>query len=138
MTSPFPDTPCCVCLALCHEVVEDARTRNKSLFSLFSAIAAQQVPTMYTRLAILASVAGATPGTAVRILVRTPSGQELFRADGKTEAADTQAVTDFPIELNGIVLPEYGAYAIELYAADVPLARRFFSVTPAPPAAASA
>ena len=130
--------PCCVCLALCSEIVDDVRSRNKSLFSIFNAVGTQQVPTIQPRLAILASVTNAAPDTPIRIVVHTPSGQELFSADGKTLGGGLTSVTDFPLELQGVVLPEAGDYAVSLYASDDLIAQRHFSVLVGPPPAPAA
>lgn len=130
--------PCCVCLALCSEIVDDMRSRNKSLFSIFNAVGTQQVPTIQPRLAILASVTNAPADTPVRIVVMTPSGQELFSADGKTIGEDLTSVTDFPLELQGVILPEAGVYAVSLLAGGELIARRHFSVLVGQPNAPAA
>ncbi len=122
------EQPYCVCLALCNEIIEDARSHNKTLVSLFNGIGAVQLPTLYPRMNIMASVSGAAAGTSIRVVVQTPSGNELVRAEGQTNADSAQSVTDFPIELQGVVLPEAGLYAISLYAADTLLAKRHFNV----------
>ena len=120
--------PCCVCLTLCNEVVEDARTHNKSVFSIFNGIGAAQVPTMYPRLSILASVTNAEPDSAVKVAIILPSGAEMISADGKTLGEDKNSVTDFPIELQGVVFPEAGIYSLTLSVNGDLIAQRPFSV----------
>ena len=125
-------TPCCVCLTLCNEIIEDVRTRSKSVISIFNSIGAAQVPTVYPRLCILASVTNADPETPVRIAIALPSGAELFSADGKTLPGDKTSVTDFPLEVQGVLLPEAGVYTVTLHAGGDLIAQRLFQVFLAP------
>ncbi len=124
--------PCCVCLTLCNEILEDARTHSKSVISIFNSIGAGQVPTVYPRLCVLASVTNADPETPVRIAITLPSGGELFSADGKTLPGDKTSVTDFPLEVQGVLLPEAGVYTVTLEAGGELIAQRLFQVFLAP------
>ncbi len=134
------DKPCCVCLTLCSEIIEDVRTRSKSVISIFNSVGASQVPTIYPRLCVLASVTNADPDTPVRIAITLPSGGELFSADGKTLPGDKSSVTDFPLEVQGVLLPEVGVYTVTLQVAGDLIAQRLFQVFIAPqqPPAATA
>ncbi len=124
--------PCCVCLTLCNEIIEDARTHSKSVISIFNSIGASQVPTLYPRLCLLASVTNADPETPVRIAITLPSGGELFSADGKTLPGDKSSVTDFPLEVQGVLLPEAGVYTVTLQVGGDLIAQRLFQVFIAP------
>lgn len=131
------DKPCCVCLTLCNEIIEDARSHSKSIISIFNSIGAAQVPTIYPKLSVLASVSNADPETDVRIAITLPSGAELFSADGKTLPGDKSMVTDFPLEVQGVVLPEVGVYTLTLHAGGDLIAQRLLQVfiAPQPPPA---
>lgn len=130
--------PCCVCLTLCNEIIEDGRTHSKSVISIFNSIGASQVPTIYPRLCLLASVTNADAETPVRIAITLPSGGELFSADGKTLPGDKASVTDFPLEVQGVVLPEVGVYTVTLQAGGDLIAQRQFQVFIAPQQAPAA
>ena len=122
------DRPCCLCLALCNDLIEDAKSHNRSVIGIFNGIGAAQVPTLHPRLSILASVGNADPRTPVKVVVQTPGGQELFSANGETLDGDRTSVTDFPLEVPGVVFPEFGVYSILLYVGDELIARRHFNV----------
>lgn len=104
------------------------KSHNRSVIGIFNGIGAAQVPTLHPRLCILASVGNADPHTPVKVVVQTPGGQELFSANGETLEGDRTSVTDFPLEVPGVVLPELGIYSILLFVGGELIARRHFNV----------
>lgn len=124
----YGDGPVCVALVLCHEVIEDKRSGNKSLFNLFNAVGASQVPATQQRLMVMATITNNKRETPLTLVVRTPSGQEEVTANGTLPPNATDDAVDVLFELHGMQIKEYGTYQVELTSAGERLAMRRFKV----------
>jgi hypothetical protein len=112
--SSAAESPVCVAIVLCNECIEDKRTNNKTLINLFNAINVTHVPAVHNRLVVLASITNAASVLPMYLVVRSPSGAEVARINFDFQAADPLTVYDMVFEINGITLPEFGTYSIDL------------------------
>lgn len=124
----YGEGPVCVALVFCHEVIEDKRSGNKSLFNLFNAVGATQVPATQQRLVVMATIANNKRETPLSLVVRTPSGHEEVTASGTLPPNPSDDAVDVLFELHGMQIKEYGTYQVELTSAGERLAMRRFKV----------
>src|SRR5919198_1052031 len=94
------ESPSCVAIVICNEVIEDKWTNNKTLVGLFNSIAAPGLPAHHHRMFIMVSL-----------------------TDGRGEWPVLLA-----IEGRGLPLPEAGEYHVGLFCGGRPLASRRFTV----------
>ena len=134
--------PRCVALILCETVIEDRRTRNKSLINMFNGILAHQTPMRHDRMCAFAAFTGGrgTTSIALRLCYDKDYDKDLARLPGKVvfPPGNPHAVVDLVFEMRGFVFPEFGNYTLEVMHEAVPLLARRFSVAKPPPAEADA
>lgn len=124
----YGDGPVCVSLVLCHDVLEDKRSGNKSLINLFNAVGAASLPATQQRLTVMATITNNKQETPVSLVVRKPSGGEEVTANGTLPANPSDDAVDVLFELHGMQIKEYGMYRVELTSAGERLAMRQFKV----------
>ena len=122
------ECPACVAIVVCNEVIEDKWTNNKTLVSLFSSIATSELPAQHPRMFILASLTDGRGDWPVLLRIESPSGEELFKAEGSIQFDDPLAVHDLVVEVRGLPLPEAGEYHVGLICGGRPLGSRRFTV----------
>ena len=125
---PNSDTPICVAVVICNDVIEDKRTSNKSLIGLFNAINAPQLPVTHPRMNVLASLTNAKADVPISLQITAPSGTEVMRAEGTVPMNDPLAVVDVVFEVNGLPVEELGTYMIDLFTGSHHLGGRRFQV----------
>jgi hypothetical protein len=128
--------PECLALVLCDSVVEDVRTRNKSLINMFNGILTPSVPVRHDRMCAYAAFGGGRGQVpiALRLCRDAEYEVDLLRLGGTVEFPpnDPQAVVDLVFEVRGFVFPQLGGYTFELRCDDQILAMRRFTVSKAP------
>ena len=123
------DRPVCVAIVVCNEIIEDKRTSNKTLVSLFNSIAVPALPATHPRLFLMASLTNLREETAVSFSLKSPSGQELLRINGMANSGgDPLAVIDLVVEVLGLVLGEEGVHFVDVLAGEGLLGSRRFTV----------
>lgn len=127
-SSPYGDSPACLLIAICNEVIEDKRTNNKSLIGLFSNINVLSIPAAHPRLFLVISLSNIVGETPIRVLLRNPQGGEAH-FDNKVRADNADVVLDMVMQLDNLALPALGRYSFEVWAGDEFLAARHFNVT---------
>lgn len=129
--------PECLTLVLCDAVIEDRRTRNKSLINMFNGILTSQVPMRHERMCAFAAFSGGRGQVpiALRLSLDEDYATDLLRLGGMVDfpASDPKAVVDMVFEIRGFVFPVYGHYTFEILADDFPLMMRRFTVAASPP-----
>jgi hypothetical protein len=129
--------PTCLSVVLCNEIIEDKRTNNKTLVSLFNGIVVNSLPATHPRMSVMASLTDARGKWPVSFIVRAPSGAELLRFDGEAAFQDPLSVLDISVEIQGLALPESGVYFVDIMTGTFPLGHRRFTVyvgqPPTPP-----
>jgi hypothetical protein len=122
------EAPICVAIVICNEVIEDKWTNNKTLVGLFNNIAAAELPANHARMFLMVSLTDGRGEWPVNITIDSPSGNEIFKAEGQMRFDDPIAVHDLVVEVRGLPLPEAGEYRVELLCGGRPLASRRFTV----------
>jgi len=122
------EAPVCVAIVLCNDCIEDKRTNNKSLIGLFNAIHVQTVPALHPRMVVLASITNSSTSLSMRLIIRSPSGQEVAQIDAQFPALDPLATYDIVFEFNGVLIQEPGTYHVDLICDGSYLGGRRFDV----------
>lgn len=122
------ECPTCVAMVICNEIIEDKWTNNKSLIGLFSSIAAPGLPAQHSRMFIMVSLTDGRGDWPCLLRIESPTGEELFKAEGSIQFDDPLAVHDLVMEVRGLPLPEAGEYHVGLICGGRPLGSRRFTV----------
>lgn len=126
MTS-LADSPMCVLVAVCNEVIEDSATHNKTLVSLFNQIGCKSFPAFHPRMAIAASLTNLRIKTKITFRISSPSNVQIFNWETEASGADPLAMVDIVVNLFGLPLPEEGVYFVDVIADGSPVGSRRFS-----------
>ncbi|HEY3332508.1 MAG TPA: hypothetical protein VGK19_20935 [Capsulimonadaceae bacterium] len=140
-SEPLQDSPpTCLSVIICNEVIEDKRTNNKTLVSLFNGIVINTLPATHPRMFIMASLTDGRGKWPVSFIIRDPEGNKILHFDGEAVFQDPLSVLDISVEVQGLALPSVGVYFVDLMTGAYPLGHRRFTVymnqppTPPPPA----
>lgn len=127
--------PQCAALILCDHVIEDVRTRNKSLISMFNGVLSANIPVRHDKMCAYASFTGGRGEVpiALRLCFDREYQTDLLRLDGGVDFPlnSPNAVVDMVFEIRGFVFPQFGGYTFEILCEGVPLMQRRFNVTQA-------
>lgn len=122
------EPPICISIVLCNEVIEDKRTNNKTLVSLFNSILSPQLPTTHPRMFVMASLTSGRGRWPVRFRITDPAQKEIARMDGEAVFTDPLGVLDIVCELRGLPLTQEGVHFIDVSAGGTHLSERRFTV----------
>jgi hypothetical protein len=122
----YGDGPVCVAMLICHDVIEDKRSSNKTVVNIFNAVGASQLPATQQRLTVMATITNNVNETPLQLVVRTPSGKEEISASGTLPPGQGDDAVDVLFELHGMQIREFGNYQVELTSAGERLAMRKF------------
>ena len=122
----YGDGPVCVAMLICHDVIEDKRSGNKTVVNIFNSVGANQLPATQQRLTVMATITNNKEETPLQLVVRTPGGVEEVNAAGVLPPTQTDDAVDVLFELHGMQIREYGQYQIELTSNGERLAMRKF------------
>ena len=132
MTKRFVQ-PQCTALILCDQVIEDVRTRNKSLISMFNGVLTPTVPMRHDKMCAFASFTGGrgTVPIALRLCYDRDYEADLIRLEGVVDFPphNPNAVVDMVFEIRGFPFQEYGAYTFEVVCNGLSLMQRRFNVS---------
>ena len=131
--SDSPDTPTHVptllALALCEQVIEDARTGNKSLIAMFNRIHAMSFPAVHPQMCLFAAMTDGRGRSRVTFrVVNAADDTELLSDTRPINFPDPIGVADIVFNIRGLRFENPGHYAVELFAEDTLIARRRFTV----------
>jgi hypothetical protein len=128
--------PLCLALVLCDTVIEDARSRNKSLINMFNGVLSPAVPVRHDKMCAFAAFTGGRGQVPIRLRLCYDKEypKDLLCLGGTIEfpTDNPHAVVDIVFEIRGFVFSRFGQYTFELLAGDTPLTTRRFSVTEVP------
>lgn len=123
------DKPICVSIVICNEVIEDKRTSNKTLVSLFNSIGVPGLPATHARFFIMASLTNLREDLPLAISIKSHSGLEILRVNGAAVGGgDPLAVIDLVVEVLGLSIQEEGVHFVDVLCGDALLGSRRFSV----------
>ena len=120
--------PICVAVIICNEIIEDKRTNNKTLVSLFNGIGVTQLPAVHPRMFLMASLTNSVGRFNLSFRIKGPTDRELARFDGEAIFPDPLAVVDIVVEIQGLQIEEQGTYFVDVMCGDRPLGHRRFDV----------
>ncbi len=113
------DQPVCVAIIICNEIIEDKRTSNKTLVSLFNSVGVQALPVTHPRLFLMASLTNLRTDLPVSFSIKSPSGREILRVNGAASSGgDPLAVIDLVVEVLGLSLGEEGVHFVDVLTGD--------------------
>jgi len=123
------DQPVCVAIVICNEIIEDKRTSNKTLVSLFNSVGVQALPATHPRLFLMASLTNLREDLPVSFSIKSPSGREILRVNGAASSgSDPLTVVDLVVEVLGLMIGEEGVHFVDVLAGDALLGSRRFTV----------
>ena len=122
------ETPNCIAIIICNDVIEDKRSNNKTLVGLFNGIMTQGLPCTHPRMYVMASLTGGAGRWPISFRVYGPANQEILRAEGEEVFADPLEVKDFVLELLNVPLSEEGVHFVNLFSGNTLLSERRFTV----------
>lgn len=123
------EQPVCVAIVICNEIIEDKRTSNKTLVSLFNSVGVPALPATHPRLFLLASLTNLGADLPVSFSIKSHSGREIMRVDGvASSGGDPLAVIDLVVEVLGLTLEEAGVHFVDVVSGDALLGSRRFTV----------
>jgi hypothetical protein len=106
------EQPKCVAIVLCNEVIEDKRTNNKTLVSLFNTTVVDQLPSFQPRMFIMASLTNGLGHWPLTVRIINPSNVEVLRINGEVAFDDPLVVLDVVMEVRMLPLDEAGVYLL--------------------------
>ena len=127
MSETHIEKPMCLAVIICETVIENKETNNKSYIESYSTIGGVSLP-VSARLCIVASLTNIIKESNVEITLRSPSNTKILDAKGQIKSSDPLAVADIVFRLNGLPLPEFGTYHVDVLASGEHLGTRSFSV----------
>lgn len=114
-------------------MIEDVRTRNKSLISMFNGVLSASVPIRHDKMCAFASFTSGrgTVPIVLRLCYDLEYQTDLLSLTGDVEfpSNNPNAVVDMVFEIRGFPFQKFGAYTFEVLCDGVPLMQRRFSVT---------
>jgi hypothetical protein len=126
---PAGHKPLCLAIIICNEVIEDKRTNNKTLVSLFSRITTKSVPCIHPRMFVMASLTDGHGTVPLLIRITHLSSQKSvleLRAEARFNSP--MDVNDVILEFRNLPFEREGAYAVEVLADGELLGMRRFVV----------
>jgi len=130
---PKTTKPDVLALLICEGVIEDSRSKNKTIVNTFNRISSKAYPAQHDRLATFLSMTGGHGDYDLKIRVvhadAAPGEDTLLEAGGQVTFGDPFAVVELTLDLRGLAVPKPGNYAIQVVIdGDVVKQRRFAAV----------
>jgi hypothetical protein len=114
---PQGHRPLCLAIIICNEVIEDKRSNNKTLVSLFSRIGTKSIPCVHPRMFVMASLTdghGTVP--LVFRIVHLATQEHVVELRAEASFASPMDVSDVVLEFRNLPLKKEGSYAVEVLA----------------------
>lgn len=116
-------------MIICDTVIQDIKTKKKSLIGIFSQINAALSPVQHPRMSVFLIL---TEGNGRYICdlrcIRDEDNALVMKAQGTIEFKDPQQVLELAFDLNGPIFPSFGQYRFEFFAEQEPVISRKFAV----------
>lgn len=123
------ERPRCIAVLICNEVIEDVRTRSKTLVGLFDTIHAHSLPAVHPRMFIMAQFTDGVGEWPVSFRISGPENDEIALLDGTAKITDPLSVLDIVFDLHGLPLRTEGVHFVDVHIAGEHAAGRRFNVT---------
>lgn len=113
----------------CDTVIQDVKTKKKSLIGLFSQINAVKSPIQHPKISVFITLTEGNGHYPCELqCIRDDDNTLIMKMQGAIEFHDQQQVLELVFDLNGPVFPDFGHYRFEFLAEGDPVISRKFSV----------
>ena len=122
---PVSELPIGLTLVLCDTIIEDVRTKKKSLIGLFTQITAEKFPYTHPKTDVLVSMTGCL-GTVPCTITCSLDGAEkpLVSVNFKVDVHSPRDVADVVLSIKSMRFPAPGLYMIRVLADGIPFMMR--------------
>ena len=122
---PVSELPIGLTLVLCDTIIEDVRTKKKSLIGLFTQISADKFPYTHPKMDVLVSMTGCL-GTVPCTITCSLDGEEkpLVSVNFKVETHSHRDVADVVLAIKSMRFPAPGLYMFRVLADGIPFMMR--------------
>lgn len=122
-------------MTICDMVIQDIKTKKKSLIGIFSQINAFKAPIQHSKLSVFMALTEGNGKYACELqCIRDDDSKLIMKAQGAIEFKDPNQVLELVFDLNGPAFPSFGHYRFEFLAeGESVISRKFNVVQVAPP-----
>jgi hypothetical protein len=123
------ESPVCIALLICESVIEDTRTRNKTIINTFNGITARKFPMRRHQMTVFISLSngnGKVPLTLSFVKDEKDCDKVQFEFQVEATFNNPLEVLELGVDLRHVPFPEPGDYSIRLYADGELLTQRRF------------
>lgn len=114
----------CLSIIICEDVIEDARSHNKTIVNAFNQINALKYPVKHDRLTVFLSLTSGRGEMPLEVVFGPVGGKPIVRVGGRVTFPGPRAVVDLVFSFRGLTIPQPGEYEAMLYVEGEPLCRR--------------
>ena len=132
----MPPVPSLQALIICEKIIEEARTKNRSLINIFTRVLSPQVPVQIASLALYARLTDAEGEYVFRVDVVALSDDKRIAQIVSRPVSLVDRLRGMEIALpfpREMVFQVYGKYEFQLYANDVFLGHASINIAPLGP-----
>ena len=123
------ELPIGIALLPCENVIEDFRTRRKSIIGVISKLHAESFPLTIQTMHVLFSLTGCTSDFPSRLkCVHDDTGKEIFNIKCDIKASSVTDVVDVVIAFKSLSFPQPGSYTLSVVVEDIPIMFRTLAV----------
>ncbi len=102
--------PECLSIIICEDVIEDARSHNKTIVNAFNRVTALTYPVQHDRLTVFLSLTGGHGKVPLTITIGGTGKSPLLELAGKVTFPNPRTVVDLVFNFRNLQLPEPGEY----------------------------
>lgn len=122
--------PTALAMVICDTVIDDVRTKKKSLVGLFNNISASKVPACHPQLNVyVALTEGHGDYEAELRCINLDDNNIVGGTKGPLKFMSPQQIVEFNFEICNLCLPKYGNYRFDFICSDQLVISRKFHVT---------
>lgn len=121
--------PMGLAILICDELIEDAKTKKKSLIGLFNVITSGSFPCTHPRIHVFISLTGGNGEYNIELrCLNESTGAMILAIPGKIKFASPNVVAEIDLNLGNVVFPMPGNHAFEFLCDGEMLFHRRFTV----------
>lgn len=125
--------PLVLAIVICDQIIRDELTKKLTLIGVFSSITGPRLPVVLSSMHVYAALTGGRGELRSRIRIEhLASEQVVFEAEGPLAFRGPQQVVELNVKLPQVTFPQWGPYAVSLYAGPTFLGSRKLVVQPLP------
>lgn len=118
--------PICLALVVADLVWKDSATEKITILGTFSALQHREYPGRTEHIGIYAALTNGRGDvdTLVQVVDENEEREPALKVPGHASFADPRQIAEWPLNVGPLVLPEPGAYRLQLYAGEELLCER--------------